>query len=114
MSDAFFDHPILNAPYTYPARHWELDETGQPTQKIIEHRRRAEFITPIPKPKKRKEPAAQLQIVFDEGKGLSTATQQYDPTSVINELRLHVDQWYAFAKSKIWTHRRKSHQSPGG
>jgi len=46
MSDAFFDHPILNSPYDYPTRYWELDESGQPTQKIIESRRRAEFITP--------------------------------------------------------------------
>jgi hypothetical protein len=30
-----------------PKRHWELDEQGQPTQQIIENRRRAEFITPI-------------------------------------------------------------------
>jgi superfamily I DNA/RNA helicase len=53
MSNPFFDHPILNSPYECPSRHWELDETGQPTQKIVETRRRAEFITPIPKPKKR-------------------------------------------------------------
>ena len=69
MSNSFFDHPILNSPYDYPARYWELDESGQPTQQIIERRRRAEFITPIPKPKKQKTPATQLQMVFDEGKG---------------------------------------------
>jgi type III restriction enzyme len=51
----FFDRPILNSPYGYPARHWELDDQGQPTQKTIEHRRPAEFITPIPKPKKRQQ-----------------------------------------------------------
>jgi hypothetical protein len=28
----FFDHPILNSPYGYPERHWELDDQGQPTQ----------------------------------------------------------------------------------
>ena len=95
MSDSFFNHPILNSPYDYPARYWELDESGQPTQKIIEHRRRAEFITPIPKPKKRKASATQQEMVFDEGKGLSTAAQQYDPTSIINELRQHVNQWRA-------------------
>src|SRR5437867_6673273 len=95
MSNSFFDHPILNPPYDYPARYWELDESGQPTQKIIERRRRAEFITPIPKTKKRKASATQQEMVFDEGKGLSTAAQQYDPTSIINELRQHVDQWRA-------------------
>ncbi len=66
----FFDHPILNSPYEYPTRHWELDDDGQPTQRIIASRRRAEFITPIPKPKKREErrpPSS--EIVFDEGQG---------------------------------------------
>jgi hypothetical protein len=43
MSDAFFDKPTLNSPYECPPRHWELDEHGQPTQKIIESRRRAIF-----------------------------------------------------------------------
>jgi type III restriction enzyme len=42
MPNAFFDEPILNSPYACPGRHWELDETGQPTQKIIENRRRVE------------------------------------------------------------------------
>lgn len=100
MSDSFFDHPILNSPYAYPARHWELDENGQPTQKVIEHRRRAEFITPIPKPKKQKGSDKQRSFVFNEGKGLSTAAQQYDPTSIINELRQHVDQWRTLQPSQ--------------
>lgn len=68
-SNAFFDHPILNSPYSRPSRHWELDDQGQPTQQIIETRRRASFITPIPKPKKRKK-AEQGEIIYDEGKGL--------------------------------------------
>lgn len=93
VANPFFDHPVLNSPYEMPKQHWELDENGQPTQKIIESRRRAEFITPIPKPKKRKRPGAQAQIVFDEGKGLSTDKQQYDPTSIINRVRQQVDIW---------------------
>lgn len=88
-SDRFFEHPILNSPYEYPAQYWELDEGGQPTNRIIDRRRRAEFITPIPKPKKRRR--EQQAIAFDEGKGLSTEEQQYDPTSIINELRRHID-----------------------
>jgi hypothetical protein len=43
MDNLFFERPILNSPYKYPARYWELDEHGQPTQRIIESRRRAEF-----------------------------------------------------------------------
>jgi type III restriction enzyme len=92
MSNPFFDHPILNSPYEYPRRHWELDEAGQPTQKIMDARRGAKFIAPIPKPKKRKAPT-QAGFVFDEGKGLSTKKQQYDPTSIINEVRSYVDAW---------------------
>ena len=76
MSNPFFEHPILNSPHAYPPSHWELDKDGQPTQKIIETRRRADFITPIPKPRKRKTPAQQEEIVFDEGKALSTRQQQ--------------------------------------
>src|SRR5580704_11695692 len=102
MSNPFFDHPILNSPYDIPRKHWELDKDGQPTQKIIEARRRAEFITPIPKPRKRKGPVAQQEIVFDEGKGISTKQRQYDPTPIINELRQHVDQWRSLPSANTW------------
>lgn len=101
MPNPFFDHPILNSPYERPLRHWELDEAGQPTQKIIEQRRGAKFITPIPKPKKRKA-AAQTGFVFDEGKGLSTKDQQYDATSIINEVRGHVDTWRSLPNPSQW------------
>jgi type III restriction enzyme len=79
-----------------------LDTSGQPTQRIIERRRRAEFITPIPKPKKRKKAAQQDEMVFDEGKGLSTKEQQYDPTSIINEVRQNVDLWRALPNPSQW------------
>src|SRR5260221_5577031 len=102
MSNPFFEKPILNSPYECPRRHWELDAQGQPTQRIIEARRRAEFITPIPKPKKRKAPAQQDVMVFDEGKGLSTKEQQYDPTSIINEVRQNVDTWRALPNPSQW------------
>jgi type III restriction enzyme len=102
MSNPFFDHPILNSPYECPRRHWELDPSGQPTQQIIGRRRRAEFITPIPKPKKRKKSAPQEEMVFDEGKGLSTKQQQYDPTSIINEVRQSVDSWRALPNPSQW------------
>jgi type III restriction enzyme len=92
-SHPFFDHPILYSPYEYATGHWELDESGQPTHRIIDSRRRSEFITPIRKPKKRKGSTDRQQIIFDEGKGLSTREQQYDPTSIINEPRQQVDRW---------------------
>ncbi|MGD0542493.1 MAG: DEAD/DEAH box helicase family protein, partial [Tepidisphaeraceae bacterium] len=75
---------------------------GQPTQKILDIRRRAEFITPIPKAKKRKGPSKQQEIVFNEGKGLSTQEQQYDPTSIINEVRGYVDAWRSLPNPSQW------------
>ena len=101
-NNQFFDHPILNSPYEYPACHWELDEDGQPTQQIVERRRSAEFITPIPKPKKRRGKGEQQEIVYDEGKGLSTQDQRYDPTPFINDLRRQVDQWRALPNPGDW------------
>lgn len=92
-SNLFFEYPILNSPYSQPTCHWELDKEGQPTQKMVNSRRRASFITPIPKPKKRKRKDGQDEMVFDEGKGLSTKEQQYDQTSIINEVRQHVESW---------------------
>ena len=102
MSNPFFDHPILNSPYECPQRHWELDADGQPTQRVVENRRRAEFITPIPKPKKRKKAVQQPEMVFDEGKGLSTKEQQYDPTSIINQVRQNVDSWRSLPSPTQW------------
>ena len=101
MNNRFFEKPILNSPYRYPVRHWELDADGQPTQQIIEKRRRAEFITPIPKPKKRKGSAEQSALLFDEGKGLSTQKQQYDHTAVINSVRQQVDQWRKLPNKRV-------------
>lgn len=102
MSNPFFDHPILNSPYEYPGRHWELDGSGQPTQRILDKRRHAEFITPIPKPKKRKDSAEQERLIFDEGAGLSNKDQQYDHTAVINSVRDEVDKWRRIPNPADW------------
>ena len=102
MDNQFFERPILNSPYDDPKRHWELDEQGQPTQQIIESRRPAEFITPIPLPQRRRGRAVQQQLVLDEGQGISTETQQYATTSTINELRFQVEKWRRVPKPDDW------------
>ncbi|MCA9280377.1 MAG: hypothetical protein KDA34_14910, partial [Phycisphaerales bacterium] len=84
MSSEFFAKPILNSPYEYPLRHWELDENGQPTNRIVESRRRAEFVTPIPKPKKRRGKAAQEELVFNEATEVSSDEQRYETMSIVN------------------------------
>ena len=103
MENPFFDHPIINSPYAYPSQHWELDADGQPTQRIVESRRGAEFVTPIPKPRQRgRARGAQQQLVIDEGLGISTQEQQYDVTAAVNEVRRHVDQWRSIPSPNNW------------
>lgn len=101
MSTDFFERPILNSPYEYPKRHWELDKSGQPTQLVIEERRRAEFITPIPKPKKRKA-KQQQEIEFADPTGVATEKQKYDLRSIINQVRQAVDAWRTLPNAKDW------------
>ena len=101
MDNQFFERPILNSPYHFPGRHWELDESGQPTQKIIDSRRGADFITPIPKPKKRKGASDQTQMGFDD-KGVSTDEQSYDHTAIINSVRQQVDRWRSLPDPNDW------------
>jgi type III restriction enzyme len=102
MEDKFFSQPILNSPYQIPSQHWELDGDGQPTQNILERRRGADFITPIPKPKKRKAADKQQEMILDEGKGLSTSEQQYDATGTINLVRGFVDIWRNIPDPNNW------------
>ena len=57
MTQQFFERPILNSPYAYPARHWELDEDGQPTDRIIDtRRRRTDHAGPEPKKRRAARP----------------------------------------------------------
>ena len=104
MTNLFFEKPVLNSPYESPARLWELDATGQPTQKIVESRRLAEFITPIPKPKKRKGSSGQqAALVFDEkARKIGSKDQQYDLTEIINGVRRQVDRWRSIPNPSQW------------
>jgi len=103
MSNQFFEQPILNSPYEYPARHWELDSTGQPTTNVIDQRRTAKFITPIPKPKKRGNKAKQQDLVFDEATEVSSDEQKYERTAqTVNEVRRRVDAWRQLPNPNDW------------
>ena len=102
MTDQFFEQPILNSPYDEPRRFWELDEQGQPTQRILEGRRRAEFITPIPKPRRQRRRPEQRALSIEDSTGLSTTQQEYDPTPIINEIRGHIEQWRRLPNPRDW------------
>lgn len=102
MTQNFFERPILNSPYQYPGRHWELVD-GRPTNKIAEKRRSSDFYSPVPQSRKRTRRAkGQDTLLFTDEKGLSSAEQEYNPTPIINEIRGFVEQWRALPNPRDW------------
>ena len=100
MANLFFDHPVLNSPYASPTRHWELDEAGQPTQRVIESRRRADYVTPIPKPKKKKSDRQQdLEL---GSANVPERDQNLSINATINEIRSQVSNWRSLPNSNDW------------
>jgi type III restriction enzyme len=97
MSEEFFKKPILNSPYDYPGRHWELDESGQPTHNIKKSRRRADFVTPIPRAKRQSGGQQDLDI-----ESISDDQDLYANATIINALREEVDRWRRFPNPSDW------------
>lgn len=102
MTLQFFERPILNSPYGFPSRHWELDAEGQPTNRVIGARRRSDLITPVPKPKKRRQGRGQGQLLLADEAGLSSNEQEYNPTPIINEVRTYVEAWRNLPNADQW------------
>lgn len=105
MVDSFFDCPILNSPYECPQFHWELDGDGQPTGKQRRSRRRAEFITPIPKPKKRrqgKNAGIQQSLALGDVEGISDESQTYVQSLFVNSVREKVNAWRSLPNPSDW------------
>ena len=97
MSQHFFETPILNSPYAAPDRHWELDEAGQPTDRILLNRRRSALVSPIPKPRKTRAKGQAELYAAQDGHGLE---QEYNPTEVINGIRSAVESWRSLPESQ--------------
>ncbi len=97
----FFERPILNNPYEYPRRHWELDAEGQPTHRILDGRRPAEFITAFPAAQQHGASTAQPRLKIDPHEELSTDDEQY-LTARMNTVRCHVDRWRDIPNPNDW------------
>ncbi len=101
MTDQFFEKPILNSPYEEPRQHWELDKDGQPTQKITETRRPSQYITPVPKAKRQQGAGDQSTLALGDA-AISTSSQQYAHTAIINGVRQHVEEWRRIPSPNDW------------
>ena len=102
----FFTHPILNSPDEEPSQHHALTEDGQPLNEAPRQgRRRSEFITPVPKPRKRKRQSANDQANLDlqSSDGISSVEQEYNPTPIINEIRKAVADWRSLPNPADWS-----------
>lgn len=78
--------PILNSPYSEPARHFKSDERGL-TEEVLEHRRPSSFYILVPRQKTRQK---QLEINTADG-ALSVELQKEN--EFINKIRAKVKQW---------------------
>ena len=97
----FYEQPILNSPYERPAQHWELDENRRPTHKALEGRRPADFITPIPPP--RRQSREQRAMEFDaRAAALGDDGQQYELIAIINNLRQQLEEWRKLPDPRQW------------
>lgn len=102
---SFYEKPILNSPYEEPALHHALDDDGQPLDvPPIAGRRPSKFLTPVPRPRKKKKRAAEDQagFAFEDKTGVSTAEQEYNPSPIINEIRQHVTSWRHLPNERDW------------
>ena len=105
MAESFYEKPILNSPYEEPRLHHRLDDAGQPVDGAPETgRRRSELISPVPKPRIRRQEGApkQADLAFSSGDGISSESQEYDPFPNINYIRSQVDTWRKIPNPHDW------------
>jgi type III restriction enzyme len=103
MTETFFERPILNSPYEIPRLYHALDKDGQPLDEPpVQGRRRSELLTPVPKPRKRRNRADQGTLAFGGEEGHSSVEQEYNPTPIINEIRSHVASWRDLPNPADW------------
>ena len=119
----FFNSPVLNSPYECPERHWDLDETGQPTGSIRKQRRQFSFLAPIPTPKRSRR--RQQELILDkEASKIADDGQQYDLLQIINSVRSAAGRWRSLPEAqwqvtpetarllRHWRHHRFSRYRP--
>ena len=85
----YASNPILNSPYEYPDRYWEIDSTGIPTGTPREGRRPNRYVIPVPASRRRSQQAA-----------LDLDTEETSDNTLVTSIRPQVDQWRRLPPSK--------------
>lgn len=80
------ESPILNSPYSEPARHFKSDEKGI-TEEVIESRRSSSFYIPVPKAKTKQK---QLELNVAEG---AFGDELRKDNEFINKIRDKIKAW---------------------
>jgi len=83
MSQRVILDPIINSPFSEPARHYKFDEDGI-TGEIVSARRQSSYFMPIPAPKKKGK-----QLAFDT----EWTSDRVEENKFINRIRVRVAMW---------------------
>ena len=95
----FFEDPVLNSPYSRPARHWQLED-GRPTNVISKSRRSSELFTALPGASATSRTSHTPSLFGRDG--LSTEMVEINPSPIINELRGELESWRALPNPVQW------------
>lgn len=97
---SFFDQPILNSPYFHPGQHWELDENGHPTDKILSTRRKSALWTALPGASATSTKSQSSFALGDDE--ISTDATEFNPSPIVNDLRMELDTWRHLPNPAQW------------
>lgn len=85
MPQTVIENPVINSPFTGPARHFRFTDEGI-TDDIIEDRRSSSYFIPIARPKKKGK-----QLAFDT----DWTQDRIEENKFVNRVRERVKQWRA-------------------
>ncbi|WP_424830566.1 BPTD_3080 family restriction endonuclease [Ruegeria sp.] len=98
---SFFDQPILNSPYVQPGCHWELDDNGHPTDRVISSRRKSALWTALPGASSKSSSKSQSNLDLGD-QDLSTDATEFNPSPIVNDLRVELDTWRQLPNPSQW------------
>ena len=84
MPQVVIENPVINSPFSEPARHFRFSDEGI-TNETVEGRRPSSYFSPIARPRKK---GAQRSLY-----GTEWTAERVEPNELINQIRGRVDQW---------------------